>query len=474
MKEEKTIKITRQPIVVILGHVDHGKTTLLDTIRKTDVQKKEAGGITQSIGASVVETPEGKKITFIDTPGHAAFSSMRSRGAKVADIAVLVVAANDSVKPQTKEALEYILAARIPYIVAATKMDLPAVSIENVKSDLKTEGVMFEDAGGDVPLIAVSARNKTGIKELLDMIILVSQLNETKGNDSEDFEAKVIETSKEKMGLSVSLVVRSGILKVGDMLVSESGEDKVRGLFDTTSNSVKEIHAGEPAKVLGFSSLPEVGSTIWLKGAKEVLPSETKKQQIVQNQRSEDGKLKLVIKAGNTGSLEAILAGIPKEAEVIASGVGDVIDADIFMAKSSGARIFAFEVKMPSNTARLADTEDIKFERFDIIYKLYERIDEIIKGKEEIVNGSAMIIAEFPYEGKKVAGCKIISGVINKRDELTLKRESKIIGQVKIASIKKGKTDIDSVKQGEECGIFMYPQLDFKAGDMLISQRKQV
>lgn len=467
----------RQPIVVILGHVDHGKTTLLDAIRKTNVQSKEAGGITQKIGASVVtftsEAGQNKSICFIDTPGHAAFSSMRSRGAKTADIAILVVAANDSVKPQTKEALEYILNAKIPYIVAATKMDLPSVSIDNVKADLKSEGVMFENAGGDVPLVAVSAKSGEGLKQLLEMINLVSELNEISGSDKDPFEAKVIETNKGKMGPSVSLVVKSGSLKIGDTLIGENGEAKVRGLFDSNGTAVKAVASGEPAQVLGFSSLPEIGSTVWKKDEGQVLPVEAKKNNLpVAKTSSDDSKLKLVIKAGSSGSLEAILSGLPKEVEVVADGVGDIIDSDVFMAKSAGAKIFAFEVKMPGPVSRLSDTEGVKFESFDIIYRLFERVAEILKGQEEVIKGNAMIVTEFPYEGKRVAGCKIISGEINKKDVLTLKRSEIVMGEVKISSIKKGKIDVDVVKQGEECGIFFYPQLDFKEGDVLLSQHK--
>jgi len=473
MEKTGSNKTKRQPIVVILGHVDHGKTTLLDAIRKSNVAAKEAGGITQKIGASVLTAPDGKKVTFIDTPGHAAFSSMRSRGAKTADIAILVVAANDSVKPQTKEALEYILNAKIPYIVAATKMDLPSVSVDNVKADLKSLGVLFEDDGGDVPVVPVSARSGSGIKQLLEMITLVSDLNEIAGSKDESFEAKVIETSKEKMGLSVSLVIKSGILRVGDVLVSEHGEAKVRGLFNVNGQSSKEVLPGEPAQVLGFSVPPEVGSSVWKKGEKEVLPVEVKKSAIIKQGFSGDAKLKLVIKTGSAGSLEAVLAGIPKEVEVVESGVGDVIDSDVFIAKSLDARIFGFESKISGSTARLADTEGVKFDRFDIIYRLFEKIDEIVKGKEEQILGSAIVVAEFPYEGKRVAGCKVLSGEIKKKDTLTLKRGESIIGEVKIASLKKGKQDVDTVKQAEECGIFVYPQLDFKEGDVLISLRTQ-
>lgn len=222
----------RPPIVTVLGHVDHGKTSLLDFIRKTSVTKKEAGGITQSIGASVVQTKDGSTITFIDTPGHAAFSNMRSRGAKVADIAILVVAGNDGVMPQTKEALEMILASNIPFVVAATKSDLPGFSLEKVRGDLESQGVLFEGRGGDVPLISVSTVKGDGVDELLETIGLIAEVQGVAGDPNALLEAVIVETTKDQRGPAASLVVRNGTLKVGDEIVTENANAKVRGLFD--------------------------------------------------------------------------------------------------------------------------------------------------------------------------------------------------------------------------------------------------
>jgi translation initiation factor IF-2 len=459
----------RQPIVVILGHVDHGKTTLLDAIRKTDVAKKEVGGITQKIGASVVTTKGDKKITFIDTPGHAAFSNMRARGAKFTDIAVLVVAANEGVKPQTKEALKYILNLDLPFIVVATKMDIAGASSDLVKTQLQREGIMFEGGGGDTPLIKLSAREGTGVDELLETIALLSELRGIKGDKSAPLEAGVIETSKEKMGPSVSLVVRNGSISVGDRLVSESRECKVKGLFDEFGKSVRSVGPGEPVKVLGFSELPPVGSRVWSEEGKP-LPIKAKKEEMTRVPE-EDGLLNVLIKAQSAGSLEAIISNLPEDVLVVASGVGDVTESDVFMAKSSDASIFTFESKISPAVAKLAETEGVKVQGFDVVYRLFEKIDETLKKGEVEIMGIADVIAEFPFEGKRVAGCKVKMGKINKKDKPVLMRGKEELGEVKIISIKKGKEEVEEVSQGEECGIFFAPQLDFKLSDMLISTR---
>ncbi len=469
---EKNIENTkRPPVVVILGHVDHGKTSLLDYIRKSNVQVREAGGITQKIGASVVTNSAGAKITFIDTPGHAAFSNMRARGARVADIAILVVAANEGIKPQTSEALEYILAEKIPFIVAATKIDLQGASADMVKDQLSKVGVNFEDFGGDVPLIGVSVRTGVGVKELLDMISLISDLNDIKGNINNPLVAYVIETSKEKSGMSVSVVVKDGSVNTGDNIIAENTKGKVRGLFDFMGKVIKSAGPGSPVQLLGFSQLPPAGSRIWRESEKEELPQIVAKKEIVEVKR-EEGKLNVIIKANNTGSLEATLSNLSKEVTVISSSVGEVTESDVFLAKSASAFILVFESKIPSQVAKLAEMEGVKIEPFDVIYRLFERVDELSKKDVIEVLGEAEIIAAFPYEGKKVAGSKVKKGIISKKFGLTLMRAEKNLGEVKIISLKKGKEDVDEVKQGEEFGVFFAPQLDFKPGDMLISLRK--
>jgi translation initiation factor IF-2 len=461
--------IKRPPIVTVLGHVDHGKTSLLDYIRKTSVTKKEAGGITQSIGASKVTAKDGSTITFIDTPGHAAFSAMRSRGAKVADIAILIVAGNDGVKPQTKEALETILAAQIPYLVAATKSDLQTFSIDTVRGQLEKMGVLFEGRGGDVPLIPVSSVSGDGIEHLLEMIALLSEMHEITGDTEAPLEAVIIETTKDQRGPAASLVVRNGLLKVGDEITTESANAKVRGLFDWTGTQVKAVAPGEPAYVIGFEEVPQVGSRVWY--ASEHRELETIEERSLLPEEIE-GKHTVIIKAKSSGSLEAILAQVPKELFVVSQGVGDITENDIFVAKAAKAKIYAFEVKSKGGVSRLADTEGVKIEEFKIVYELFERLEQLAqKGKIEVV-GKAQIIASFPFEDKKIAGSRILSGNFAKPNgKFILQRNEKELGVVRILSIRKGKNEVPSVRQGDECGILFVPQLDFKIGDVILSVR---
>jgi translation initiation factor IF-2 len=461
-----------------LGHVDHGKTTLLDYIRKTNVAAKEAGGITQAIGASVVTTKEGKKITFIDTPGHAAFSNMRARGAKIADIAILVVAAGDGVKPQTKEALEYILANKLPFIVAATKIDLPSASVETVRNQLEKEGVSFEGRGGDTPLVPVSGKSGEGVVDLLEMITLISELNNISGDPEGALNAIVVETAKDKRGPTATLVVRNGTLKVGDEIVSETERAKVRGLFDWLGKPIKDVGPGEPTLLLGFKDTPPVGTRIWSVDQKQIAPAVLSEKETVGvsakkfSPAGNQGEIAIVLKAQNTGSLEAVISNLPAEVTVVASGVGDVTESEVFLAKAVNADIFAFEAKTPSMVRKLADTEGVSIESFTIIYELFERLDEIIKkGKVEVL-GRAEILAEFPFDGKRIAGCKVLQGKIGKKDPLVLTRNDAELGKTTAVSLKKAKVDVDEAKQGEECGILFSPQLDFKIGDVILAVQK--
>ncbi|HWA52223.1 MAG TPA: translation initiation factor IF-2 [Patescibacteria group bacterium] len=453
---------TRVPIVTVVGHVDHGKTSLLDAIRKTSVTKREAGGITQSIGASVATTSNDSKITFIDTPGHALFANMRSRGVNMADIAILVVAADDGAQPQTKEAIKLLQESQTPFVVAVTKIDLPTANIEIALQSLEKEGVYFEKRGGDVSYIGVSSKTGEGINELLDLISLVSEVNEIKGNENDPLNGYVIETAKDKRGQLVSIVLKSGKIKIGDEIFANTLKAKVKGLFDDNQKPTKEVIAGYPAQVLGFDELPKVGS---------IISSEVHEEKKVENKISNntEAKLKIFVKAKTAGSLEALLANVPAGVQVVASGVGDVIESDIFIAKAGNADIYLFESKFSNQIKKLAETESVKLERYDVIYDLLDKLSEILeKGKEEIL-GKAEIIASFPFNDKRVAGCKIISGKITKGTSVKLMRGEKELGRVKITSIRKQKVEALEVKQGEECGILMLPQLDFEAHDMLLS-----
>ena len=461
----------RPPIVTVLGHVDHGKTTLLDKIRTTNVAGKEAGGITQGIGASVVTTKEGKKITFIDTPGHAAFSKMRSRGASACDIAILVVDASDGVKPQTLEALQLIKEAGMPFIVAITKIDLPAADIEGVLSQLEKEGVLFEGRGGNTPYLGISAKTGEGITELLEMVALVSEVSEIKGDAKSPLLAVVIETSKEKGGLTVSLVVRDGTLKVGDTLYAERSECKIRALFDYQGKGVKEILPGEPGQVLGFSVVPDVGSIISTDKSliKESIKIGTKKDQF---KKIKEDELPVILKAKNVGALEALESSLPPKIIVVDSSVGEVLESDILLAKSTNARVFAYDAGISNSVLKLAEAEKVKTYKFQIIYELIDKLQEILAGGKEEILGKAEIIASFPFNDKKVAGCKVTNGKIVKTANLYLEKSGKEAGRIKIISLKKGKQEVIEVKPGEEFGILFEPQLDFAIGDVIVSVAK--
>ncbi|OGM27671.1 hypothetical protein A3D00_01585 [Candidatus Woesebacteria bacterium RIFCSPHIGHO2_02_FULL_38_9] len=466
------METNRAPIITVLGHVNHGKTSLLDAIRRTNIATKEAGGITQNIGASVVTIKEGKKITFIDTPGHAAFSSMRSRGAKLADIAVLVVAADDGVKPQTKESIEYIREASIPFIVAITKIDLPTADVDKVRGELEQEEVYFEGRGGNIILVPVSSKTLSGIDELLEMITLTAEVQEIRSDSVAPLEAVVIENSKDKKGLLVSVVVRNGSLEVGKNIICGSVACRVRGIFDYVGKSVKKILPGEPGQILGFKELPSVGSSVSSIGNSEI----TKKSTDILSRKLKVPELlkgiPIVLKAKKAGSLEAIILNLPQGIEVLSSSVGEVNESDVLFAKTSHAAIFAFELSVSSQVKNLAEKEGIKIETFKIIYELFKSLEGLVKKNTEEILGKAVIVASFPFNKKRVAGCKMTQGIITKLDSLSITRNDKEIGKVKVTSLKKQKQNVMEVKAGEEFGAIFDPQLDFREGDMILSVSK--
>lgn len=453
------MNVKRQPIVVVLGHVDHGKTSLLDALRNTNITGGEAGGITQSIGASVV-----KGICFIDTPGHAIFSGMRSRGANMADIALLIVDGSGGVKPQTKEAISLIQESKIPFIVVITKIDLPAASVDVVLAELEKEGILFEGRGGQTPFIGVSAKKKEKLDDLIDLISLLAEVNNIEGDAEIPLESYVIETTKDRGGNMVSVVVKNGVLKVGQEIFSDSAQGKVKGLYNFANIQVKEIGLGEPAKILGFDNLPEVGALVT---DHEISNNQSS---IINNQTKFDkNKIPLYLKANSAGSLEALVASIPQEFSVIESTVGDVTESEVLNAKANNAVIFVFESKIPGSVKKLAEMDKVKIFKYDIIYELLQKLDEIVKSGLIEILGKAEILASFPFDNKKIAGSKVLHGRIEKTADIRLMRGEKELGKVKILSIKKQKQEVPGVSQGEECGILFVPQLDFITGDVIVS-----
>ena len=455
----------RQSIVVVLGHVDHGKTTLLDALRKTSVASREAGGITQGIGASVVDS-----ITFIDTPGHAAFSKMRGRGAKTADIALLIIAQDDGVKPQTLEAIQIIKDSNLSFIVVGTKNDVAGTNADSTKAELEKHEIYFEGRGGDTPFVSISARNGDGLKELIEMIKLLAEVNDFKGDPEGELEATVIESIKGKMGPTASIVVRNGTIKVADTIFAEEIECKVKAIFDENGKSVKEVKMGYPAQIIGFNEVPVTGASI-TRTPHSALKEIAKPKNKFDLRRLSDDEIPVIIKASNAGALEAIIASLPPKIVVVSSGVGEVTSTDVMDAKTGNAYIFSFETKIPNDVIKFAEAEKIIVKKFDIIYELLQEVDEILKLGKDVELGRAQILASFPFDNKKVAGSKVISGKITKGDRIYLVRGDKEIGKAKVFNLKKQKSEVSQVAQGEEFGVILEPQLDFTIGDVLVSKR---
>jgi len=459
------MKIQRPPIVTVLGHVDHGKTTLLDAIRKTQVASREAGGITQGIGATQIETPDGK-ITFVDTPGHAAFSKMRERGVKVADIAILVVAADDGMMPQTREALAYIKENTIPLIVAFTKMDLPSANVEKAKGQLEQEEVFFEGRGGQTPFVELSAKTGQGISELLEVIHLLAGVSGITGDPEGELEAFIIETNKDKRGTTVSVVVKNGKLKAGELISAGNNSGKVKGLFGQNGKLIKEAIPGDPVMILGFSEVPEVGARV-IAGKGNIF----QKAELKGKKKVAEGQIGIVLKAQKRGSLEAIEASLPQGALVLVSSIGDITESDVFFAKTANALIVSFEANTPSGVRNLASTEGVEIASFKIIYELLEFLETRIKQGLLDILGKAEILAEFPFNKTKVAGVGILSGRIAKQDFVVIMRNEKELGKAKISSMRRGKNELSEAKAGEECGVILSPPLDFEKGDILVATR---
>lgn len=470
------------PVVSVLGHVDHGKTTLLDAIRKSNVAPREHGGITQKIGASIVEinTDSGKRsITFIDTPGHAAFTNMRGRGARVADIGILVVAANDGVMPQTKESIAILRKAGIPFIVAFTKADLPEANEEKVKQQLMQDEVLVDSLGGDIPSIAVSAKSGKNIKELLDLITLVFDMTYTdektsgKVGSEKPLEAVVIESKLDpKSGAKATIVVKNGTLSIKDMIICGQAKGRVRALITDSGKQVSSVTIGDAVEVLGFESVPAVGGIVRKQGEGAsflvTAPSEKKSQP-----GEETAVLSLILVADTLGSLEALLYSLPDGIRVIASKTGDVSEADILLAKQVGAFVLTFNIKLKPDVVKFAQNEKVLLKNYTIIYELIDELKDAKEGKMlsgmEHVYGGAQILATFPYEKTQVLGIRVLEGRIAKGDKIKLLRNDIVIGESSVVSLRQGKEIASKAEKSQEAGIIISPFLDFQIGDVIIA-----
>jgi len=491
----------RAPIVTVMGHVDHGKTSLLDAIRSADVAAGEAGGITQHIGAYQVTAPSGQKITFIDTPGHAAFTSMRARGAKVTDIVVLVVAADDGVMPQTVEAIAHAKAAKVPIIVAINKIDKPDADPNRVRTDLLQHEVQVESMGGDVVDVEVSATKRLNLDKLLEMIGLQAELLELKANPDRAAEGTVIEAKLDRgRGPVATVLVQRGTLHVGDLVVAGAEWGRVRALVSDTGANVRSAGPSMPVEVLGFSGMPEAGDRLAVveneararevtdyrarqkreKQANRAVTMRGSLEQMMHQLRNASTKeLALVVKADVQGSLEAIIGALEKlgteevTARVLHGGVGGITESDVTLAQASGAPIIGFNVRAHKEAREAAERAGIEIRYYNIIYDLVDDVKKAMSGLlaptlRETMLGNAQVLEVFNISKVgKIAGCRVTDGTVERGANVRLIRDNVVIHEGKLSQLKRFKDDVKEVSAGMECGMAFESYQDMRVGDVI-------
>ena len=476
----------RSPVVVVLGHVDHGKTTLLDYIRKSNVAAREEGAITQKIGAYEAETGvvgyPVTKITFIDTPGHEAFTKIRSRGATIADIAILLIDGVESVKPQTIESIEIIRTIGLPFIVAINKVDLPNFNPDRVKKDLLKYQVLTEGFGGTTPAVSISAKSGQNVPDLLEAILYLSAEKKFEYALDGELEAYVIEVHKTKGGVAASCIIKNGRLTTGQMIYCEGNEAKIKSLIADTGARVTEVTPSAPFVVLGFNDAPPVGARLSLANigkadAVEAIKEEVNLNDFLIETQEKKKKLKMIIKADNNGSLEAIVDTLMlhESVDIEQAHIGEVTKSDIFHAKVTGAIIVNFGQNISKDVEQIAKDEKVLIRTYSLIYKLLEEIDDVLNyyqekdEKQSRFKGQGKIIANFIVENQTIAGVTIQTGKIAVGDEIELYRGETVIGQTKVSTLKQKTKSVQELKKNEEGGMVIEPNLDFKVGDMVKS-----
>jgi translation initiation factor IF-2 len=478
------------PVIAVLGHVDHGKTTLLDAIRKTSIAAREVGGITQKIGASSVELiHEGKKrkITFIDTPGHEAFSQMRGRGAKVADLALLVVAATEGLKPQTKESIDILKKTNTRFIVVLTKSDLPTKNVDRVKQELLAQQITLEEYGGEVPSIEVSAKTNSNIKELLDLILLAFDLNKTTNSESEisanaaALHAIVIESKLDpKSGSRATIVIKNGTIKVRDHVHTDGIDGKIRSIINDRGQSIKEASIGEAVEILGLEKVPGVGNIITHKDKPSVKQvslaprlASLKREMVYRKNEKEEVNISVILVCDTQGSLEAIINTLPGQVKVIVQKTGEVSEADVLHAKSTGSIVLSFNTKLRPEIIRLAMTEKILLRNYTIIYEMLDEVKDALEGKlqaqMEQIFGRAKVLAKFPFEKTFAFGIQVIEGRVARSDRIRVMRNDAPLAETSIASLRVAKNPVSKVEKGHEAGILITSAIDIQVGDVILS-----
>ena len=491
--------VTRHPVVTIMGHVDHGKTKLLDTVRKTNVIATESGGITQHIGAYQVEI-KGRKITFLDTPGHEAFTALRARGARVTDIVVLVVAADEGVKPQTVEALDHARAAGVPVIVAINKIDKPEANLDRVKKQLAELDLTPEDWGGSTVTVPISAKDGLGIDELLDMILLLADMQELKAAVDGPATGVVVESKLDKgRGPVATILIKSGTLRVGEYFAIGATSGKIRAIIDDKGRSLREAGPSSPVEILGISEVPAPGDILQVvssdKDAKSIAEAakvpasqrrftlETFSKKIKEGERKD---LNLIIKADVQGSLEAISSSLEYlrteniHVRIIHGAVGNINESDIMLAEASQAIVIGFHVAYDGDAKRLSEDEGVDTRLYDIIYNLVDDVKLAMEGLlepeyEEVVVGLAEVRQLFRYSKVgTIAGCFISQGKLLRGTSMRIKRGGDIVWEGRLESLKRFKEDVREVEKGYECGVSISGYNDFKIGDVIETYEKRV
>ena len=502
-KEDDPDLVVRPPVITVLGHVDHGKTSLLDSIKNSKVADREVGGITQHIGAYQVEC-NGKPITFLDTPGHAAFTAIRARGARVTDIAVLVVAADDGIMPQTLEAINHAKAAEVPIVVAINKMDLPGADPERVKRQLSEQELLVEDWGGDVISVDVSAKTGDGIDNLLENLLLVAEIGELKANPNKSAQGVVIEAKLDrKRGPSTTVLIQEGTLNIGDFIVAGAAYGKVKAMTNDQGQPVQSVLPGYPAEVLGFGSVPEAGDQLSVatneREGRSMAEEAGKKQssqsgqghaltlEEVVNQTDTDQikELNLVIKADVQGSVEAVRGALERLVDedatvrVLHSASGAVTESDILLASASEAIVISFTIGAEPSAERLADRMGVEIRHYNIIYQLIDDVELALHGMldpvyTEVIVGRAEVREVFEgRRGAQIAGCRVTEGRMIRNGDVRVMRDGAAVGDTTISSLRHFREEVNEMNAGTECGIVLQGFNDFKEGDVLEIHRQE-
>jgi translation initiation factor IF-2 len=496
-KEDENL-LPRPPVVTVMGHVDHGKTKLLDAIRQTNVVDSEAGGITQHIGAYQA-TINGQKITFLDTPGHEAFTAMRAHGANITDVTILVIAADDGVMPQTIEAINHARAAEVPIVVAINKIDKENADPNRVKQQLAEAELVVEDWGGNVVSVEISAKEKKGIEELLESVLLVAEMEELKANPNQPAAGVVIEAEKDKtMGPLATVLIQTGTLKEGDTIVVGGTWGRVRAMFNDVGKRVKKAEPSTPAEILGLNDVPQVGDNL------VAVVDERHAQAILTRRRAEkekesaraarlvnldnlydqisSGKVKelnVILKTDVQGSIEPIRTSLERlgtdevKVRIIHSATGNVNESDVMLASASNGIILGFSVTATEGARRLAATSGVSVRYYDIIYNLVDDVDKALKGMleptyVEVIDGRATIQAVFPAgKGSKVAGVMVNEGRVTRNTSVRVRRGKQVLADSTVSSLKRFKDDAKEVAAGYECGVGVKDFYDFQVGDVL-------